>query len=117
MDLGLDRTPKCTGPKSGPLRVRIEARKRWMASTKVSSTWSVWKILRTGRHVGLDFYDLLIEALIERVVSAEDLSSTRPRQSARERRDRCPQLPPPPAISGSDLQAEPAPSEYPACGR
>jgi hypothetical protein len=65
MDLGLDRTPKCTGPRSGPLRVRIEARQRWMASTRVSCTWLVRKILRNGRHVGLDFYDLLIEALIE----------------------------------------------------
>ena len=66
MDLGLDRTPKCTGPRSGPLRVRIEARQRWMASTRVSSrTWLVRKDIKDGRHVGLDFYDLLIEALID----------------------------------------------------
>ena len=37
-------TPKCTGPRSGPLRVRMEARQRWMASTRVSSrTWLIRK--------------------------------------------------------------------------
>src|SRR5437879_10521497 len=40
MDLGLDRTPNCTGPRSGPFRVRIEARQRWVASARVSSM--VW---------------------------------------------------------------------------
>jgi hypothetical protein len=27
------------------------------------------KLIKEGRHVGLDFYDLLIEALIERALS------------------------------------------------
>jgi hypothetical protein len=30
------------------------------------------KLTKEGRHVGLDFYDLLIEALIDRVMSAKD---------------------------------------------
>jgi hypothetical protein len=32
----LDRTPNCTGPRTGPFRVRIEARLRWVASARVS---------------------------------------------------------------------------------
>ena len=67
MDLGLDRTPKCAGPRSGPLRVRIKARQRWMASTRVSSrTWLVRKEVRTAATSALTFVDLLLEALIER---------------------------------------------------
>src|SRR5215469_11008274 len=37
---GLNRTTTCTGPKSGPLRVRIEARQQRMVSGETSNkTW------------------------------------------------------------------------------
>jgi hypothetical protein len=78
MDLGFKSNPNMhRGPRSGPFRVRIEAGQMWVAPARISAKILTdandfmfyglrYRILQNnmeGRHVGLDFYDLLIEAL------------------------------------------------------